>query len=140
MNSSDLQIVPNWFLDFPRMRNLFEEEVGVDTEGKFISGLAVSEDDKNVYVEAALPGVDPKEVEVTFDKGVIWVKGEKKEEEKGKKFYRKATRVFSYRLSVPGDVDLEAEPEAVQENGVVKLIFAKTKAVQPKKIAVRAKA
>ena len=45
-----------------------------------ISGLSMSEDDKNVFVEASLPGIDPKDVEVTFDKGVLWIRGSAKEE------------------------------------------------------------
>jgi len=131
------ELVPESFWRFPTLRlpSLFEEEEWFTPST--ISGLSVSEDDKNVYVEAAVPGVDPKDVEVTYDKGVLWVKGESKEEEKGKKFYRKATKSFSYRLTVPGDVDLEAEPAAVQENGVVKLTFAKIKKAEPKRIAVK---
>src|SRR3989344_2222575 len=133
-----LELVPESFWRFPLTRwpSLFEEEEWFTPST--ISGLSVSEDDKKVYVEAAVPGVDPKDVEVTYDKGVLWVKGESKEEEKGKKFYRKATKSFSYRLTVPGDVDPEAEPEATQQNGVVKLTYAKTKVAQPKKIAVKA--
>ncbi len=99
--------------------------------------ISISEDASSVYVEASLPGVDPKDVEVTFDKGVVWIKGETKTEEKGKKFYRKASSQFSYRVAVPGEIDANKDPEATSKNGVMTVTFAKSPASQPKKIAVK---
>lgn len=104
--------------------------------GSLLNGLSVSEDDKNVYVEAAVPGVDPKDVDVTFDKGAVTIRAEKKEEEKGKKFQRKATSSFYYRVA-PADVDAKATPTAVCKNGVMKVTFTKTPSAKPKKIAVK---
>lgn len=105
-----------------------------------LSGLSMSEDDKNVYVEAAVPGVEPKDTEVTFDKGVLWIKGERKEEEKsGKKYYRKASSSFSYRVTIPTDVDWKTEPTATCKNGIMHVIFAKSPKTEPKKIAVKVK-
>lgn len=105
-----------------------------------VNNLSISEDDKNVYVEAAVPGVDPNDVEMTFDKGMLWIKAESKEEEndKNKKFYRKATSSFSYRVAVPGDIDLNTEPEAAVEHGIVKITFTKSPKSQPKKITIKA--
>ena len=81
------ELVPESFWRFPTLKfpSLFEEDEWFTPAA--ISGLSVYEDDKTVYVEASVPGVDPKDVEVTYDKGVLWVKGESKEEEKEKKFY-----------------------------------------------------
>lgn len=101
------------------------------------TGLTISEDDKYVYVSAAVPGVDPKDVEITFDKGVVWIKGEVVEEEKDKKFYRKASSSFSYRIAVPGDIDVEKDPEATSKHGVMTVKFTKKPQSQPKKIAVK---
>lgn len=135
-------IIPHSFWSFPSFRfpSLWEEE---DDDERFLnlphipSGLSISEDDKNVYVEAAVPGIDPDNVEVTFNKGVLWIKAEGKEEEKGKKYYRKASSSFSYRVAVPGNINEKAEPEAVCKNGVMKVTFAKIPEVKPKKIAVK---
>jgi len=134
-------IVPHSFWTFPSFRfpSLWEEE----EEENYLSlpnvpsGLAISEDDKNVYVEAAVPGVEPDNVEVTFNKGVLWIKAEGEEEEKGKKYYRKASRCFSYRVAVPSNIDEKIEPEAVCKNGVMKVTFAKTPESKPKKITVK---
>lgn len=101
-----------------------------------LNGLSVSEDDKNVYVEASVPGVDLKDVEVTFSKGMLTIKGEKEEEDRGKTYHRRATRSFFYRVT-PGDVDPKAAPQATCKNGIMTVTFAKVPEEKPKKIAVK---
>lgn len=103
------------------------------------SGLSIYEDDKNIYVEAAVPGIDPNDIEVTFQDKYLWIRGEtkKEEENKKKKYYRKASSSFSYRVAVPGDVDMKKEPEATCKNGVMTVSFAKLAKTQPKKIQVK---
>jgi HSP20 family protein len=129
-------LVPRSFFGPSRLPDFFE-----DDWSSFLpsSGLTVSEDEKAVVVEAAVPGLDPKEVEVTFDKGVLWIRGNKHDEEKDeqKKFYRKASSSFSYRIAVPGEIDESKEPEAVCKNGVMKVTFHKRPQVEPKKITVK---
>jgi HSP20 family protein len=124
------------FFNFP-----FLEEEPWELEARQQSGLSVSEDQNHVYVEAHLPGLNPDQIEVTFDKGILWVRGEKKEEEedKKKKFYRKASSSFSYRVHIPGGIDEKKEPEATYKDGVMKVTFAKSSQNQAKKIQVKTK-
>lgn len=130
-------LVPQSFFRFPSISSVWDDDVDWAMP-QSASGLSVSEDDKNVYIEAAVPGIDPNDVEVTFDKGALWIKGETKEEQKnGKKYYRKATSSFSYRVSVPGEIDQNTEPEATYKNGIMTVTFAKTPQAQPKKIPVK---
>ena len=131
-------LIPRNFWRFPTVAfpSMMEDFEDLLPTGNLLNGLSVSEDDKNVYVEAAVPGVDPKEVDVTFDKETVTVRAEKKEEEKGKKFQRKATSSFYYRV-MPADVDPKATPTAVCKNGVMKITFTKALGAKPKKIAVK---
>lgn len=129
---------------FPRLRfpfSLFEDfEDDWDVhEFSNLSGLSVYEDEGHFNVEAALPGLTPEEVDMTFEKGILWIKGEKKEEteDKKKKYYRKAMSHFSYRIAVPGDVDEHVEPEAICKNGVLKVTFFKTNKRTSKKIPIK---
>lgn len=124
----------DWDWEEDRWFSLFN-----DTGSNLASGLSVSEDDEHVYVEAAVPGVDPDKIEVTYDKGILWIRGEQeqKKEDKARKFYRRAASSFSYRLAVPGEIDTNKEPEAIYKNGIMKVIFDKIPAAQPKKIAVK---
>lgn len=105
------------------------------------SGLSIYEDKNNVYVEAALPGLTTDDIEVTFEKGNLWIKGEKAEEQKeeNKKYYRKASSSFSYRVSVPGAIDERKEPEAEFKEGIMKITFAKRKEQTPKQIKIKKK-
>ena len=103
------------------------------------SDLSISEDESSVYVEAALPGLNQKEIDVTFHEGVLTIRGNKKEEEpdKKRKYYRKANRGYTYQLVVPGNIDEQKEPEAEFKNGIMTIIFAKQRREEPKKIQIK---
>jgi HSP20 family protein len=133
-------ITPSRFWTLPVRWQDWDDEDITPSAG-MTNNLSISEDEKHVYIEAAIPGVDPKDVEITFDKGMLWIKGESKQEEKDKdkKYYRRATSSFSYRVAVPGEIDQNEEPQADIEKGIVKIQFAKSPKSQPRKIAVKTK-
>ncbi|MBI5150994.1 MAG: Hsp20/alpha crystallin family protein [Candidatus Pacebacteria bacterium] len=106
--------------------------------GNVPNGLSLAEDDKHVYVEAAVPGVYSKDIDVLFEKGVLRIVAEGvKEEKEGKKYFRRASSSFSYQVAVPGEIDLSVEPEAEIKNGVMHITFVKSPKTQPKKISVK---
>ncbi len=125
---------------FPLLRipNLWDDEDWHIAHTQAGNSIAISEDDTHVYIEAAVPGIDAKDVEVTFDKGVIWIKGESKTSQEKRKYYQKRTESFSYRITVPGDIDMQVEPQAQCKNGIMHITFMKSPASQPKKILVKA--
>lgn len=136
------EIVPNRLWNFPtRFSTLLDDEEDWAVTPHTAGGITIAEDDGHVYIESAVPGVDPKNIEITFDKGILWIKGETKEEEenKKKKFYRKASSSFSYRVAVPGELDQNKEPEADIKHGVVKVTFEKAPQSHPKKIQIKAR-
>lgn len=135
-------LVPKSFWSFPSFRFPTFGDIERDDDWMtipgFSNGLSVSEDENKVFVSAALPGVNPDQIEVTFDKGYLWVKGEVKEEEgDNKKYYRKASSSFSYRVAVPGELDQNKEPEASYKNGIMTVEFAKVPKTPPKKITIK---
>jgi HSP20 family protein len=130
-------LVPRSAFPFGGLSSFFDED-NWGIMSNMPNGISLAEDDKHVYIEVALPGVSSKDVDLTFEKGVLRVVAERKEEEKeGKKYFRQATRSFSYQVTVPGEIDLNAEPEAALRDGVMKVTFMKSPKVQPKKIAVK---
>ena len=131
--------------NFPVFRNFpgipfFDEDLW-KLEEKNESGLSVSEDNNNIYVEAHLPGLKPEDIELTYDKGMLWIHGEKHEQEqdKKKKYYKKASSSFSYRVQIPGLIDDKKEPEAVYRDGIMKVNFAKSAKKESKKIKFKSK-
>lgn len=102
--------------------------------------LDVFETADEVTVRANVAGVDPAKVDITFEKGVLWIRGEETEETKeGKKFYRKASRSYSYKIAIPGDIDVNKEPVARVDQGLVTISFKKAEQAKPKKISIKAK-
>lgn len=103
-------------------------EEGWDNLSEFFnpSGLSVSENDNDVFVEAQLPGLKQDDIEVKLDENILWITGEKKEEKSDKRYYQKASTSFSYKLALPKGVDTSKEPEASFENGELKVVFHKT--------------
>lgn len=136
-------LIPNRLLSFPSMRipSIWNDEDIWETTPVSSNGLSISEDENNVFVEAALPGIEPKDVEITFQDGYLWIHGESKEEEKdkAKKYYRHSSKSFSYRVAVPGEINEDVEPEASSKNGIMMVTFAKSPKKQPKKIQIKAK-
>lgn len=104
------------------------------------NGIELSEDDTNVYVHAPMPGLKPNDIDVNIENGMLQIKGERKEEEndKNKKFYRKAQRLFCYQVALPSQVD-DSQAKCDYNNGVLELTVPKTKSNQTKKIKVNTK-
>lgn len=136
-----LSLIPKRWLSFPNLSlpDFWDEDEEWITTPSTQSGLSVYEDENKIFIDAAVPGIDPKDVEVTFQDGYLWIRGETKEEEsdKKKKYYRRASQTFSYRVAVPGDVDESREPEATYRHGVMTIAFTKSPKAQPKKIQVK---
>lgn len=120
-----------------RWPNVWEDEDwGVAAVGG--DNLDVYETKDDVVVKANVAGVNPDKVDITFEKGVLTIAArEEVEEKEGKKYYKKATRSYSYRVAVPGNIDLGAEPEAKVEHGIVSVTFKKAEEAKPKKIAIK---
>lgn len=121
-------------LSFGSLWDDFLEETRLDT---IPSGLSVSEDEKSFYIDAALPGIDLKSIEVTFDRGVLHVAGQSIEEEKKKKYYRKATSQFSYNVATPEGINSKKEPKVTYSNGMMHAVFEKSVTTRPKRIEVK---
>lgn len=101
-------------------------------------GLDLYETEHEVVVRASVAGVDPSKVDITFEKGILWIKGEQEDETReGKKFFQRSHRTYSYRIAVPGNVDLKVDPEAAVKNGVLELKFKKLEEAKPRKISVK---
>src|SRR3989339_465398 len=99
-----------------------EEDWGVSPSA---DNLDVYETQDEVVVKASVAGVDPEKVDITFEKGVLTISAREEEEKEGKKYYRKSSRTYSYRVAVPGNIDLAREPDAKITHGIVSVSFKK---------------
>lgn len=140
---------PSLFGNFrDEMDTLFERFFGrplAETKGETVPAWEprcdVEETDKEILVKTDLPGVDPKDVDISIRDNMLTIRGEKKEEkEEKKKDYHRVERFagqFFRQLSLPAEADAD-KIAATSANGVVTVTIPKKAGAQPKKIAVKA--
>lgn len=106
----------------------------------------IMESPREVLIKVELPGVNPADVEVKVEDGVLSITGEKKpetvDEKKDGPQYLRVERYygrFSRSFVVPRYVD-SAAVQAEYEAGILTLKLPKREETQPRKIDVKVKA
>lgn len=105
-----------------------------DVSAQLVPSVDVKETDKAVQIEAELPGVDEKDVQVTYKDGVLTIKGEKKaEKEETKGGYHLSERSYGsfFRSLTIDDIDAD-KIEANFAKGVLKVTLPKAPAAESK--------
>lgn len=128
---------------FQRMDNffpsLFNDNQLLEPDWK--PRVDIHEDDREYIVTADIPGVDPKDIEVTLASGVISIKGKREleKEENKKNFYRKECLMGSFERTfhLPDTID-ESRVKAKGKNGVLTIRIEKRPAAKAKSIKIEA--
>jgi HSP20 family protein len=110
--------------------------------GAFNPSVDVRDEDNRVTIEAELPGITEKDVEVSLSADSITIRGEKKKEteEEEKNYYRLERSYGSFERTVRLPVDIEPDKvEAKFKNGVLSITLPKTKEAlaQTRKIPIK---
>ncbi len=131
-----------WAL-FGRLHRQLEQAFG-ETDVASVSWIPrvdVREETDRFVVTADLPGVAGKDIEITADKGVLTIRGQRGSEKKsaGEGYGRveRASGTFVRRFTLPETVDAEAI-KATHVNGVLELSVPKRPQAQPRRIDVQA--
>jgi len=107
-----------------------------------VGGVDVYETDNSYVVEAPVSGINPEDIEVTAENGIITIKGESKntsEKDKKKKYFKQeVSKSFFYQTNVPGR-GVWDNVEAEIENGMIKVSIPKAEDEKPKKIEIKKK-
>lgn len=115
---------------------------GEMVEEEWFPSLDLSETKDDYIVKAEVPGIDPKDINITLAKNVLTIEGEKKEEkEKKEETYHFRERIrgsFSRSIQLP--VEVGENIKATFKNGILKITLPKSKKVKPKEIKVEAEA
>ena len=108
---------------------------------RWIPAVDIKEDAENFVLVADIPGVDPKDIEITMNQSVLTIKGERNSEKRseGNGFTRleRASGLFYRRFSLPDSAD-DTRISAKGEHGVLTLTIPKKEKAQPRRIAVSA--
>ena len=97
--------------------------------GSFMPEIDVTETDKEFRITADLPGMDEKDLEVSFIDGGLSIKGEKREEHEEEKgdVYRAERRYGAFERMMPLSSDIDVnKAKATFKKGVLKITLPKT--------------
>ena len=99
----------------------------------------ISEDERNITVEAELPGMDKKDVDISLQNNMLILQGEKNfEDEQKQENYQRIERSYGafYRtIPLSSSVD-EDNVKASFKNGILTITLPKKSVEQGKKIAI----
>lgn len=126
--------------------NLFEDFTrGLSTDGRMTAlmpSLDVSESDKEIEVKVDLPGLERKDVDISFENDLLTIRGEKKfeisKDEKDKNYHvrERSYGVFYRVLQLPPGID-PSSVQAIMSKGVLTINIPKPAHTASKKIEVK---
>jgi HSP20 family protein len=99
----------------------------------------IREEDKRFVILADVPGVEPKDIEISMEKGILSIKGERKAEIKEEA--GKLTRIersygaFYRRFALPDSADADGIT-AAGKHGVLEISIPKKAEVAPRRIEI----
>jgi HSP20 family protein len=150
MYESMLNHPSSWFGQFERLRRELDDAFGTSALPSSIRSVAsgslpavnVGRTAQNVEVYLFAPGLDASRIDVTVDRGVLRIAGERPSDLPGD-----ATKInvysrergsgsFTRAISLPDDVDT-ANVNAQYRDGVLRVSLARHETAQPKRINVQ---
>jgi HSP20 family protein len=142
-----MTMISRWepFRDLARLQDevqrLFDERAYRGTESVgWTPAVDIYEDEESVTLRFELAGVEPKDVDVRFENGVLTVKGDRKldREDKRENYHRveRSYGTFTRSFSLPGTLDPE-RIKAEAKNGVLQITLPKKAEAKPKAIQVK---
>ena len=138
------------FRDFDRMKMEMDRlwssfsEGGLrrrtDEDGGWLPSLDIAETKNDLVVKAELPGMDPKDIDISLSDGSLTIKGEKKqkreEKEENYHFIERSYGSFCRSVRLPKEVKHD-KVSASFKNGVLKIVLPKSEEAKKKEIKVK---
>ena len=115
-----------------------EDDANITTSD-WAPAVDIQELEDRYLIQADIPGVEPKDIEVHMENGILTIKGERhsesKEEREGYKRIERSRGTFFRRFSMPDTADAQSI-SAKSKNGVLEVTIPKQEKVQRRKIQV----
>lgn len=135
-------LMNQWRRDIERAFNQMDngERYSDVTTAAWSPAVDIKEEDDAYRLYADVPGVNPNDIEVHMENGVLTVRGERKSEtQEERDSYSRIERVtgsFYRRFTLPETVDAE-HITAKSNHGVLEVRIPKQEKVQPRRITVK---
>ncbi|HUL29510.1 MAG TPA: Hsp20/alpha crystallin family protein [Thermodesulfobacteriota bacterium] len=109
-------------------------------EAEWLPAVDVAETKDEILVNVEIPGMDPKEFEISFSEGTLTVKGEKKQEkeEKGENYHLTERRYGTFTRSILLPSEIQSEKiHASYQDGILKILLPKSEEAQKREIKIK---
>jgi HSP20 family protein len=138
------------FRDFERMRkemdrlwdSFFEGGLRKRTEGvaEWLPSLDIAETKNELVVKCEVPGMDPKDIDISLSDGMLTIKGEKKQEKEEKEadyhVIERSYGAFTRSVQLPKEVQHD-KISASYKNGILKITLPKSEEAKKKEIKIK---
>lgn len=137
------------FRDFERMRrdmdrlwdSFFERGSLRGEDGReWLPSLDVAETKNEIVVKAEVPGLDPKDIDISLSDGLLTIKGEKKQEREEKEenyhLVERSYGTFTRSIRLPKEVQ-SGKINASYKDGVLKVVLPKSEEAKKKEVKIK---
>jgi len=136
------------FRELDKMRNemdqvwdsFFEGKPKFRELGKWFPSVDVSETKNDLIVKAELPGIDPKDIDISLNDGYLTIKGERKQEKEEKEenyhFIERSYGSFTRSVRLPNEVQRD-KISASYKNGILKVTLPKSEEAKKKEVKIK---
>jgi len=122
----------SFFEERPRRR--------VEEVGEWLPSLDLSETKNDLVVKAELPGIDPKDIDISLANDVLTIKGEKKQEKEEKEedyhLIERSYGAFTRSIRLPREVQSD-KINASYKNGILRVTLPKSEEAKKKEIKIK---
>lgn len=128
------------FQEMDEMMGRFPSLLSRHGHMSFVPAMDVYQTKTAVVVETPLAGVDPKDVSVSVENGILTIEGESKKEHEveEKEYYRKEVRSGSFHRQVALPVSVKEDKVSAEfDDGILKITCPKASASEVKKVSVK---
>lgn len=127
--------------DFTQMMNRFFDEPFFQSQTSFMPAINVKEEPEQYIVEAELPGMDMKDVDIEISGNILTLSGERrhestKEEEKQTHMTESSYGAFRRSFTLPDHIDME-QITAECRKGILYIRIPKDKTKEARKIDIQ---
>lgn len=109
-------------------------------EREWVPSLDISETKGDLVVKAELPGIDPKEIDISLNEGILTIKGEKRQEkeekEEGYHLVERNYGSFTRSIRLPREIQNE-KISASYKDGVLRITLPKTEEAKKKEVKIK---
>ncbi len=124
---------------FELMESLWRDVFDLGLKESYFPAINMSENEKEIKIEAEMPGMEPKDIELTIQNNTLIIKGEKRfqEEQSRDNYHRIECSYGSFYRTIPLPAEVEeSQISAKFKNGILEIKLPKKDGAKGRKIPI----